>query len=143
MKPVVDNTIVNAYYIYFDYFLSCIPVNGKILKLEGRFVTREVGTFYPYNITRFVPVDDCHRNCIRNNTRVPGEVCEESLYDNYEAANQALLKKLRSSEDILQDIIDQINQNISRTSEEKRDGQGRPGCKQDVEPIEGTQALLV
>jgi hypothetical protein len=91
MKPVADNTIATAHYIYFDYFLSCIPVNGRKLKLEGRFVTREVCTFFPYNITRFLPVDDCHRDRIRNNARVPGELCEESLYKNYEAANQALL----------------------------------------------------
>ena len=29
MKPIADDVIVNPYYIYFDYFLSCIPVNGK------------------------------------------------------------------------------------------------------------------
>ena len=114
MKPVADNTIVSAYYIHFDYFLSCIPVNGRILKLEGRFVTREICTFFSYNITRFVPVDDCNRNCIRNNSRVPAELCEESLYENYEAANQALLEKLRNSENTLERIIGQINQNISR-----------------------------
>jgi hypothetical protein len=141
MKPIAHNTIVSAYYIHFDYFLSCIPVNGRILKLEGRFVTREVCTFISYNITRFVPVDDCHRDCIRNNTRVPGELCVESLYDNYEAANQALLEKLRSSENTLQDIIGQINENISRTSEVDRDGHGRPGCKQNVEPIEDSTSI--
>jgi hypothetical protein len=42
MKPIADDVIVNACYIDFDYFLSCIPINGKILKLEGSFVTREV-----------------------------------------------------------------------------------------------------
>jgi hypothetical protein len=91
MEPVADNTIATTYNIYFDYFLPCIPVNGRILKLGGRFVTREVCTFFSYNITRFLPVDDCHRDRIRNNTRVPGELCEESLYKNYEAASQALL----------------------------------------------------
>jgi hypothetical protein len=34
-EPVADNTIATAYYIYFDYFLPCIPVNGRILKLGG------------------------------------------------------------------------------------------------------------
>jgi hypothetical protein len=121
MKPVADNTIVSAYYIHFDYFLSCIPFNGRILKLEGRFVTREVCTFFSYSITRFVPIDDCHRDCIRNNTRVPGELCEEALYDNRKSAKQAPIEKLRGSEKNLQDTIDQINQNISRTSEEDRD----------------------
>jgi hypothetical protein len=50
MKPIADDVIVNAYHIHFDYFLSCVPINGKILKLEGSFVTREVCTFYSYNI---------------------------------------------------------------------------------------------
>jgi hypothetical protein len=30
MEPVADKTIATAYYIYFDYFLPCIPVNGRI-----------------------------------------------------------------------------------------------------------------
>jgi hypothetical protein len=42
MKHNADDVIVNTYYIHFDYFLSCIPIGGKILKLEGSFVTREV-----------------------------------------------------------------------------------------------------
>jgi hypothetical protein len=113
MKPIADDIIVNFYYIHFDYFLSCIPINGKILKLEGSFVTREVSTFGSYNITRFVPTDACHQGCIRNNKiRVPGEMCEESLYDNYEKANQGLVDRLYGSRDTLQDIINQIDQNI-------------------------------
>jgi hypothetical protein len=40
-----------------------------------------------------------------NNIRVPGEMCEESLYDNYEKANQGLVDKLHGSRDTLQDII--------------------------------------
>ena len=77
MKPIADDVIVNAYYIHFDYFLSCIPISGKVLKLEGSFVTRKVYTVYSYNITRFVPTDACHQDCIRNNNiRVPGEMCE-------------------------------------------------------------------
>jgi hypothetical protein len=113
MKPIANDVIVKSYYIHFDYFLSCIPINGKILTLEGSFVTREADNFFSYNITRFIPTDACHKDCIRNNkTRVPGEMCEESLYDNYEKANQGLLDKLRSSRDSLQDIIDQIDQNI-------------------------------
>ena len=39
-------------------------------------------------------------------------MCEESLYDNYEGANQGLVDKLYASRDILQDIVDQIDQNI-------------------------------
>jgi hypothetical protein len=118
MKPIADDVIVNAYYIHFDYFLSCIPINGKILKLEGSFVTREVCTFYSYNITRFVPTDACHQDCFRNNKiRVPGEMCQESLYDNYEKANQGLIDKLYSSRNTLQDIINQIDQNIGSLPE--------------------------
>jgi hypothetical protein len=118
MKPIADDVIVNAYYIHFYYFLSCVPINGKILKLEGSFVTRKVYTFYSYNITRFVPTDACHQNCIRNNNiRVPGEMSEESLYDNYEEANQGLVDKLHGSRDTLQDIIDQIDQNIGSLPE--------------------------
>ena len=118
MKPIADELIVNAYYIHFYYFLSCIPINGKILKLEGSFVTREVHTVYSYNITRFVPTDACHKDCIRNNKiRVPGEMCEESLYENYEKANQGLVDKLHGSRDTLQDIIDQISQNIGSLPE--------------------------
>jgi hypothetical protein len=50
---------------------------------------------------------------MRNNKiRVPGEMCEESLYDNYEKANQGLVDKLHGFRDTLQDIIDQIDQNI-------------------------------
>ena len=65
------------------------PISGKIIKLEGSFVTRKVYTVYSYNITRFVPTDACYQDCIRNdNIRVPGEMCEESLYHNYEEANQ-------------------------------------------------------
>jgi|SRR5271166_3035277 len=118
MKSIEDDVIVSAYYIHFDYFLSCIPINGKILKLEGSFVTREVCTFYSYNITRFVPTDACHQDCFRNNNiRVPREMCEESLYDNYEKANQELIDKLHSSRDTLQDIINQIDQNIASLPE--------------------------
>jgi hypothetical protein len=118
MKPIADDVIVNAYYIHFDYFLSCIPINGKILKLEGSFVTREFDTFYSYNITRFVPTDACHKDCMRNNKiRVPGEMCEESLSDNYEKAKQILVDKLHGSRDTLQDIIDQIDQNIGSLPE--------------------------
>jgi hypothetical protein len=118
MKPIADDVIVNAYYIHFDYFLSCIPINGKILKLEGSFVTREFDTFYSYNITRFVPTEACHKDCMRNNKiRVPGEMCEESLSDNYEKAKQILVDKLHSSRDTLQDIIDQIDQNIGSLPE--------------------------
>jgi hypothetical protein len=118
MKPIADDVIVNAYYIHFDYFLSCIPVNGKILKLEGSFVTRKVNTFEWYNITRFVPTDACHQDCMRNNNiRVPGEMCEESLYDNYEKANQGLVYKLHGSRDTLQGIINQIDQNIGSLPE--------------------------
>jgi hypothetical protein len=95
MKPIADELIVNAYYIHFYYFLSCVPINGKILKLEGSFVTRKVDTFESYNITRFVPTDACHKDYIRNNKiRIPGEMCEESLYENYEKANQVLVDKL-------------------------------------------------
>jgi hypothetical protein len=55
----------------------------------GSFVTREDDNFFSYNITRFIPTDACHKDSIRNNKiRVPGEMCEESLYDNYEKANQ-------------------------------------------------------
>jgi len=108
MKPIADDIIVNAYYIHFDYFLSCIPISGSVLKLEGSFITRKVYTSYSYNITRFVPTDACHQDCIRNNNiRVPGEMCEESLYDNYEEANQGLVDKLHGSRDTLQDIVDQ------------------------------------
>jgi len=39
-------------------------------------------------------------------------MCEESLYDNYEEANQGLVDKLYASRDTLQDIVDQIDQNI-------------------------------
>ena len=118
MKPIADDVIVNAYYIHFDYFLSCIPINGKILKLEGSFVSREVCTFVTYNITRFVPTDACHQDCMRNKKiRVPGEMCEESLYDNYEKANQELVDKLHGSRDTLQDIIDEIDQNIGSLPE--------------------------
>ena len=116
MKPIADDVIVNAYYIHFDYFLSCIPISGKVLKLEGSFVTREVNT--SYNITRFVPTDACHQDCIRNNNvRVPGEMCEESLYDNCEEANQGLVVKLHGSRGTLQDIVDQIDQNIGSLPE--------------------------
>jgi hypothetical protein len=118
MKPIADDVIVNPYYIHLDYFLSCIPINGKILKLEGSFVTREVYTFYSCNITRFVPTDACHQDCIRkNNVRVPGEMCEESLYENYEKANQGLVDKLHGSRDTLQDIIAKIDKNIESFSE--------------------------
>ena len=118
MKPIANDVIVNAYYIHFDYFLSCIPISGKVLKLEGSFATRKVYTLYSYNITRFVPTDACHQDCIRNNNiRVPGEMCEESLYDNYEEANQGLVDKLHSSRNTLQDIIDQIDQNIGSLPE--------------------------
>jgi hypothetical protein len=109
MKPIADDVIVNAYYIHFDYFLSCIPISGKVLKLEGSFVTRIVYTLYSYNITRLVPTEACYQDCIRNsNIRVPGETCEEYLYDNYEEANQGLVDKLYAS----RDIVDQIDQNI-------------------------------
>jgi hypothetical protein len=141
MKPVADNTIVNAYYIHFYYFLSCIPINGRVLKLEGRFVTRELDTFDSHKITRFVPVDDCHRDCIRNNTRVPGELCEESLYDNYEEADQALLDRLHSSEGTLQNTIDQINQNISRRSEEIETAKADQAANK-ISNQSRTQALL-
>ena len=118
MKHIADDVIVNAYYIHFDYFISCIPISGKVLKLEGSFITRKVYTSYSYNITRFVPTDACHQDCIRNNNmRVPGEMCEESLYDNYEKANQGLADKLHSSRDTLQDIVDQIDQNIGSLPE--------------------------
>ena len=118
MKPIADDVIVNAYYIHFDYFLSCIPISGKVLKLEGSFVTRKYYTVYSYNITRFVPTDACHQDCIRNNNiRVPGEMCEESLYDNYQGANQGLVNKLHGSRDTLQDIVDQIDQNIGSLPE--------------------------
>jgi len=93
-------------------------IHGKVLKLEGSFVTRKVYTVYSYNITRFVPTDACHQDCIRNNNiRVPGEMCEESLYDNYEEANQGLVDKLHGSRDTLQDIIDQIDHNIGSLPE--------------------------
>ena len=118
MKPIADDVIVNAYYIHFDYFLSCIPISGKVLKLEGSFVTRKVYTVYSYNITRFVPTDACHQDCIRNNNiRVLGEMCEESLYDNYQGANQGLVNKLHGSRDTLQDIVDQIDQNVGSLPE--------------------------
>ena len=118
MRPIANDVIVNAYYIHFDYFLSCIPISGKVLKLEGSFATRKVYTLYSYNITRFVPTDACHQDCIRNNNiRAPGEMCEESLYDNYEEANQGLVDKLHSSRNTLQDIIDQIDQNIGSLPE--------------------------
>jgi hypothetical protein len=118
MKPIADDVIVNAYYIHLDYFLSCIPINGNIIKLEGSFVTRQVDTSFPYNITRFVPTDACYQDCFRNNNiRVPREMCEESLYDNYEKANQGLVDKLHGSRDKLQDIIDQIDQNIGSVPE--------------------------
>jgi hypothetical protein len=118
MKPIAEDVIVNAYYIHFDYLLSCIPINGKILKLEGSFVIREVYASRSYNITRFVPTDACHQDCMRNNNiRVSGEMCEESLYDNYEKANQGLVDKLHGSRDTLQDIIDQIDQNIGSLPE--------------------------
>jgi len=118
MKPIADDVIVNAYYIHYYYFLSCIPINGKVLKLEGSFVTREVGTFFSYNITRFVPTDACHQDCNRNNKfRIPGEMCEESLYDNCEKANQGLINKLHGSRETLQGIIDQIDQNIGSLPE--------------------------
>src|ERR1700730_12748619 len=120
MKHIADDVIVNAYYIHFDYFISCIPISGKVLKLKGSFVTRKVYTLYSYKITRFVPTDACHQDCIRNNNiRVPGEMCEESLYDNYEEANQGLVlvDKLNGSRDTLQDIVDQIDQNIGSLPE--------------------------
>jgi hypothetical protein len=121
MKPNANDVIVNTYYIHFDYFISCIPIGGKILKLEGSFVTREVYTLYSYNITRFVPTDACHQDCIRNNNiRVPGELCKESLYENYEEANQRLADKLHRSRDILQHIIHQIDQNIRSLPEFRR-----------------------
>jgi hypothetical protein len=44
-------------------------------------------------------------------------MCDESLYDNYEKANQALINKLYGSRDTLQDIIDQIDQNIGSIPE--------------------------
>ena len=56
MKPIADDVIVNAYYIHYDYFLSCIPISGKVLKLEESFVTRKVYTLYSYNITKAPPV---------------------------------------------------------------------------------------
>jgi hypothetical protein len=124
MKPIADDVIVNAYYIHYYYFLSCIPINGKVVKLEGSFVTREVDTFLSYNITRFVPTDACHQDCNRNyKIRIPGEMCEESLYDNYEKANQGLISKLHGSRETLQSIINQIDQNMGspelpQTSEE-------------------------
>jgi hypothetical protein len=118
MKPIAEDVIVNAYYIHFDYLLSCIPINGKILKLEGSFVIREVYASRSYNITRFVPTAACHQDCMRNNNiRVSGEMCEESLYDNYEKTNQGLVDKLHGSRDTLQDIIDQIDQNIGSLPE--------------------------
>jgi len=49
--------------------------------------------------------------------RVPGEMCEESLYDNYEEANQGLIDKLHGSRDTLQGIVDQIDQNIGSLPE--------------------------
>jgi hypothetical protein len=52
-----------------------------------------------------------------NNIRVSGEMCEESLYDNYEKTNQGLVDKLHGSRDTLQDIIDQIDQNIGSLPE--------------------------
>jgi hypothetical protein len=55
MRPIADEVIENAYYIHFYYFLSCVSINGKILKLEGSFVTRKVFTLYSHNITSFVP----------------------------------------------------------------------------------------
>ena len=100
--------------------LYLLPISGKVLKLEGSFVTRKVYTLYSYKITRFVPTDACHQDCIRNNNiRVPGEMCEESLYDNYEEANQGLVlvDKLNGSRDTLQDIVDQIDQNIGSLPE--------------------------
>ena len=71
MKPIADDVIANTYYTHFDYFLSCVPISGKVLKLEGYFVSRKVYT-----------------------TRVPGEMCEEPLYNNYKEANQGLVDKL-------------------------------------------------
>jgi hypothetical protein len=44
-------------------------------------------------------------------------MCEESLYDNYEEANQGLVDKLHGSRDTLQDIVDQIDQNIGSLPE--------------------------
>jgi hypothetical protein len=44
-------------------------------------------------------------------------MCEESLYDNYEEANQGLVDKLHGSRNTLQDIIDQIDQNIESLPE--------------------------
>ena len=46
-------------------------------------------------------------------------MCEESLYDNYEEANQGLVlvDKLNGSRDTLQDIVDQIDQNIGSLPE--------------------------
>src|SRR5207247_11326469 len=53
-KTIANDVIVSFYYIHFDYILSCITINGKILPLEGYFVTREVNNFFSYNITRFI-----------------------------------------------------------------------------------------
>src|SRR6266404_8725724 len=105
MKPIADDVIVNAYYIHFDYFLSCIPISGKVVKLEGSFVTRKVYTLYSYNITKFAPTEACYQDCIRNNNI------------NYEEANQGLVDKLHDSRDTLQDIVDQIDQNIGSLPE--------------------------
>ena len=67
----------------------------KGIKTRGSFVTRKVYTLYSYKITRFVPTDACHQGCIRNNNiRLPGEMCEESLYDNYAEANQGLVERI-------------------------------------------------
>jgi hypothetical protein len=44
-------------------------------------------------------------------------MCEESLYDNYEEANQGLIDKLHVSRDTLQGIVDQIDQNIGSLPE--------------------------
>src|ERR1700730_12437772 len=90
----------------------------KGIKTRGSFVTRKVYTLYSYKITRLVPTDACYQDCIRNNNiRVLGEMCEESLYDNYEEANQGLVDKLNGSRDTLQDIADQIDQNIGSLPE--------------------------
>jgi hypothetical protein len=44
-------------------------------------------------------------------------MCEESLYDNYDKANQGLINKLHGSRETLQGIIDQIDQNIGSLPE--------------------------
>jgi hypothetical protein len=47
----------------------------------------------------------------------PGEMCEESLYENYKKANQGLVDKLHGTRDTLQDIIAKIDKSIESFSE--------------------------